>query len=160
MLFWELMGLTSQELDRLLRFVFSSTYHFCISMAIFSATTVSSELRIMVIFGTRISDDTWSYFESPQPLLNLFHSEPGNGLWKRKADTALRHCSVGVISNNCKIVLVAILCWWHRYFWKLVLEPCMKCDASCLHQVAMLDWFCQIINFYHCKLYMNLCISV
>ncbi|RRT65057.1 hypothetical protein BHM03_00049262, partial [Ensete ventricosum] len=29
-----------------------------------------------------------------QPLLNLFHSEPGNGLWKRKADTALRHCTV------------------------------------------------------------------
>ncbi|CAA6670555.1 unnamed protein product [Spirodela intermedia] len=28
-----------------------------------------------------------------KPLLNLFHSEPGNGLWKRKADTALRHCS-------------------------------------------------------------------
>ncbi|CAD5182626.1 unnamed protein product [Musa acuminata subsp. burmannicoides] len=28
-----------------------------------------------------------------KPLLNLFHSEPGNGLWKRKADTALRHCT-------------------------------------------------------------------
>ncbi|XP_078443803.1 uncharacterized protein LOC144713169 [Wolffia australiana] len=28
-----------------------------------------------------------------KPLLNLFHSEPGNGLWKRKADEALRHCS-------------------------------------------------------------------
>ncbi|XP_020110731.1 uncharacterized protein LOC109725787 isoform X3 [Ananas comosus] len=27
-----------------------------------------------------------------KPLLNLFHSEPGNGLWKRKADAALRHC--------------------------------------------------------------------
>ncbi|XP_038975043.1 tRNA-dihydrouridine(20/20a) synthase-like isoform X2 [Phoenix dactylifera] len=27
-----------------------------------------------------------------QPLLNLFHSEPGNGLWKRKADAALRRC--------------------------------------------------------------------
>ncbi|PIA53607.1 hypothetical protein AQUCO_00900287v1 [Aquilegia coerulea] len=27
-----------------------------------------------------------------KPLLGLFHSEPGNGLWKRKADTALRHC--------------------------------------------------------------------
>ncbi|KMZ75812.1 tRNA-dihydrouridine synthase [Zostera marina] len=27
-----------------------------------------------------------------KPLLNLFHSEPGNGLWKRKADTALRNC--------------------------------------------------------------------
>lgn len=27
-----------------------------------------------------------------KPLLNIFHSEPGNGLWKRKADAALRHC--------------------------------------------------------------------
>ncbi|XP_042491889.1 tRNA-dihydrouridine(20/20a) synthase-like isoform X2 [Macadamia integrifolia] len=28
-----------------------------------------------------------------KPLLNLFHSEPGNGLWKRKADAALHHCT-------------------------------------------------------------------
>ncbi|XP_052170151.1 uncharacterized protein LOC127786656 isoform X2 [Diospyros lotus] len=28
-----------------------------------------------------------------KPLLGLFHSEPGNGLWKRKADTALQHCT-------------------------------------------------------------------
>lgn len=27
-----------------------------------------------------------------KPLLNLFHSQPGNSLWKRKADSALRHC--------------------------------------------------------------------
>ncbi|KAJ4971793.1 hypothetical protein NE237_004892 [Protea cynaroides] len=27
-----------------------------------------------------------------KPLLNLFHSEPGNGLWKRKADAVLPHC--------------------------------------------------------------------
>ncbi|XP_077252829.1 uncharacterized protein LOC143892243 isoform X2 [Tasmannia lanceolata] len=27
-----------------------------------------------------------------KPLLHIFHSEPGNGLWKRKADTALHHC--------------------------------------------------------------------
>ncbi|KAG8083384.1 hypothetical protein GUJ93_ZPchr0015g6660 [Zizania palustris] len=27
-----------------------------------------------------------------KPLLNLFHSEPGNNLWKRKADSTLRHC--------------------------------------------------------------------
>ncbi|KAL5708172.1 hypothetical protein ACHQM5_018996 [Ranunculus cassubicifolius] len=27
-----------------------------------------------------------------KPLLGIFHSEPGNGLWKRKADAALRHC--------------------------------------------------------------------
>lgn len=29
-----------------------------------------------------------------QPLLNIFHSEPGNGLWKRKADAAFFHCKV------------------------------------------------------------------
>ncbi|CAL5380419.1 unnamed protein product [Camellia sinensis] len=28
-----------------------------------------------------------------KPLLGLFHSEPGNGLWKRKADAALQHCT-------------------------------------------------------------------
>ncbi|XP_039121041.1 tRNA-dihydrouridine(20/20a) synthase-like [Dioscorea cayenensis subsp. rotundata] len=28
-----------------------------------------------------------------KPLLNLFHGERGNGLWKRKADTALHHCT-------------------------------------------------------------------
>ncbi|XP_040992956.1 tRNA-dihydrouridine(20/20a) synthase-like isoform X2 [Juglans microcarpa x Juglans regia] len=28
-----------------------------------------------------------------KPLLHLFHSEPGNGLWKRKADTAFQHCT-------------------------------------------------------------------
>ena len=27
-----------------------------------------------------------------KPLLHLFHSEPGNSLWKRKADSTLRHC--------------------------------------------------------------------
>ncbi|KAK3145157.1 hypothetical protein QOZ80_4AG0324130 [Eleusine coracana subsp. coracana] len=27
-----------------------------------------------------------------KPLLHLFHSEPGNSQWKRKADSALRHC--------------------------------------------------------------------
>ncbi|KAG5562086.1 hypothetical protein RHGRI_004959 [Rhododendron griersonianum] len=31
-------------------------------------------------------------FESP-PLLSLFHSAPRNGLWKRKADAALLHCT-------------------------------------------------------------------
>lgn len=28
-----------------------------------------------------------------KPLLGLFHSEPGNGLWKRKADAAFLHCT-------------------------------------------------------------------
>ncbi|XWS77406.1 hypothetical protein CRYUN_Cryun01aG0258700 [Craigia yunnanensis] len=27
-----------------------------------------------------------------KPLLNLFYSEPGNALWKRKADSAFQHC--------------------------------------------------------------------
>ncbi|XP_044324062.1 tRNA-dihydrouridine(20/20a) synthase isoform X6 [Triticum aestivum] len=27
-----------------------------------------------------------------KPVLHLFHSEPGNSLWKRKADSTLRHC--------------------------------------------------------------------
>lgn len=29
-----------------------------------------------------------------QPLLHLFHAEPGNGVWKRKADAAFQHCTV------------------------------------------------------------------
>ncbi|RYR69411.1 hypothetical protein Ahy_A03g015957 isoform A [Arachis hypogaea] len=33
-----------------------------------------------------------------KPLLNLFHSAPGNGLWKRKADAAFRSCT-----NSCAI---------------------------------------------------------
>ncbi|VVA34288.1 PREDICTED: tRNA [Prunus dulcis] len=28
-----------------------------------------------------------------RPLLGLFHSEPGNGVWKRKADAAFLHCT-------------------------------------------------------------------
>ncbi|KAL5175110.1 tRNA-dihydrouridine(20/20a) synthase [Glycine soja] len=28
-----------------------------------------------------------------KPLLHLFHSEPGNGLWKRKADAAFKNCT-------------------------------------------------------------------
>ncbi|KAG6628231.1 hypothetical protein I3843_14G002600 [Carya illinoinensis] len=27
------------------------------------------------------------------PLINFFHSEPGNSLWKRKADAAFQHCT-------------------------------------------------------------------
>lgn len=29
-----------------------------------------------------------------QPLLGFFYSEPGNGLWKRKADAAFQYCTV------------------------------------------------------------------
>ncbi|WRX32351.1 hypothetical protein QQP08_024838 [Theobroma cacao] len=29
--------------------------------------------------------------EVAEPLLNLFNSEPGNSLWKRKADSAFQH---------------------------------------------------------------------
>ncbi|XP_030440570.2 uncharacterized protein LOC115662577 [Syzygium oleosum] len=28
-----------------------------------------------------------------KPFLGLFHSEPGKGLWKRKADAAFQHCN-------------------------------------------------------------------
>ncbi|KAK3016160.1 hypothetical protein RJ639_007700 [Escallonia herrerae] len=28
-----------------------------------------------------------------KPILGLFHCEPGNGLWKRKADAAFQHCT-------------------------------------------------------------------
>ncbi|XP_020259377.1 uncharacterized protein LOC109835772 isoform X1 [Asparagus officinalis] len=41
-----------------------------------------------------------------QPLLHLFHSEPGNGLWKRKADAALRHCTT--VESFLQETLVAI----------------------------------------------------
>ncbi|KAL0425627.1 UNVERIFIED_CONTAM: tRNA-dihydrouridine(20/20a) synthase [Sesamum radiatum] len=37
-------------------------------------------------FGVRLMLD-------PKPLLGFFHSEPGNGLWKRKADAAFLHCT-------------------------------------------------------------------
>ncbi|CAL5343570.1 unnamed protein product [Camellia sinensis] len=30
--------------------------------------------------------------QNTRPLLGLFHSEPGNGLWKRKVDAVLQHC--------------------------------------------------------------------
>ncbi|XP_027355176.1 uncharacterized protein LOC113865036 isoform X2 [Abrus precatorius] len=41
-----------------------------------------------------------------KPLLNLFHSEPGNGLWKRKADAAFRNCTT--INSFFEETLVAI----------------------------------------------------
>ncbi|XP_057456968.1 uncharacterized protein LOC130747925 isoform X2 [Lotus japonicus] len=41
-----------------------------------------------------------------KPLLNLFHSAPGNGLWKRKADAAFRHCTT--IKSFFEETLVAI----------------------------------------------------
>ncbi|GAA0166720.1 oxidoreductase [Lithospermum erythrorhizon] len=37
--------------------------------------------------------DRPSLREVIKPLFGLFHSEPGNGLWKRKADTAFQHCT-------------------------------------------------------------------
>lgn len=30
-------------------------------------------------------------------MLGLFHSEPGNGLWKRKVDAAFQYCTVYII---------------------------------------------------------------
>ncbi|XP_020214059.1 uncharacterized protein LOC109798264 isoform X1 [Cajanus cajan] len=41
-----------------------------------------------------------------KPLLHLFHSEPGNGLWKRKADAAFRNCTT--IESFFEETLVAI----------------------------------------------------
>lgn len=44
--------------------------------------------------------------EVVMPLLGLFHSQPGNGLWKRKADTAFRQCTT--IKSFYEETLVAI----------------------------------------------------
>ncbi|XP_057511534.1 uncharacterized protein LOC130793714 isoform X2 [Actinidia eriantha] len=41
-----------------------------------------------------------------RPLFGLFHSEPGNGLWKRKADAALLHCTT--VKSFFEETLVAI----------------------------------------------------
>ncbi|XP_004506326.1 uncharacterized protein [Cicer arietinum] len=41
-----------------------------------------------------------------KPLLNLFHSAPGNGLWKRNADAAFRNCTT--IKSFFEETLVAI----------------------------------------------------
>ncbi|CAI9786096.1 unnamed protein product [Fraxinus pennsylvanica] len=41
-----------------------------------------------------------------RPLLGLFHSEPGNGRWKRKADAAFMHCTT--IKSFFEETLVAI----------------------------------------------------
>ncbi|CAK9140390.1 unnamed protein product [Ilex paraguariensis] len=41
-----------------------------------------------------------------QPLLGLFHSEPGNGLWKRKADAAFQRCTT--IKSFLEETLLAI----------------------------------------------------
>lgn len=41
-----------------------------------------------------------------KPLLGLFHSEPGNSLWKRKADAAVQHCTT--VKSFLEESLVAI----------------------------------------------------
>ncbi|KAK4414467.1 tRNA-dihydrouridine(20/20a) synthase [Sesamum alatum] len=41
-----------------------------------------------------------------KPLLGFFHSEPGNGLWKRKADAAFLHCTT--VKSFFEETLVAI----------------------------------------------------
>ncbi|KAG0452259.1 hypothetical protein HPP92_026038 [Vanilla planifolia] len=41
-----------------------------------------------------------------KPLLNLFHSEPGNGQWKRMADAALKHCKT--VKSFLEETLVAL----------------------------------------------------
>ncbi|KAB1224833.1 tRNA-dihydrouridine synthase A [Morella rubra] len=41
-----------------------------------------------------------------KPILHLFHAEPGNGVWKRKADAAFQHCTS--IKSFFEETLVAI----------------------------------------------------
>ncbi|XP_057496894.1 uncharacterized protein LOC130781652 isoform X1 [Actinidia eriantha] len=41
-----------------------------------------------------------------RPIFGFFHSEPGNGLWKRKADAALLHCTT--VKSFFEETLVAI----------------------------------------------------
>lgn len=55
-----------------------------------------------------------------QPLLNMFHSEPGNGLWKRKADAALRHCKV---KREEEITLVNHLSSYIYFLFKKCIFP-------------------------------------
>ncbi|KAF5187658.1 tRNA-dihydrouridine synthase [Thalictrum thalictroides] len=47
-------------------------------------------------YGDSVMGESGSYKpnlrQMVKPLLGIFHSEPGNGLWKRKADAALKHC--------------------------------------------------------------------
>ncbi|XP_058203460.1 uncharacterized protein LOC131317812 isoform X2 [Rhododendron vialii] len=50
--------------------------------------------------------DRPSVREVVKPLLSLFHSAPGNGLWKRKADAALLHCTT--VKSFCEESLVVI----------------------------------------------------
>lgn len=33
-------------------------------------------------------------------MLGLFHSEPGNGSWKRKVDAAFQYCTVYILSSR------------------------------------------------------------
>ncbi|KAL3528119.1 hypothetical protein ACH5RR_012775 [Cinchona calisaya] len=41
-----------------------------------------------------------------KPLLGLFHSEPGNAVWKRKVDSAIQHCTT--VKSLLEETLVAI----------------------------------------------------
>lgn len=49
---------------------------------------------------------TYFLHTMPQPLLHFFHSEPGNGLFKRKADAAFQTCKVRKLSASSSIFSV------------------------------------------------------
>jgi tRNA-dihydrouridine synthase A len=47
-----------------------------------------------------------------RPLINLFHSESGNGQWKRRTDAALLHCTVSDFTDTLLFYLLSNSC--HR----------------------------------------------
>ncbi|GAB2232730.1 hypothetical protein Droror1_Dr00011779 [Drosera rotundifolia] len=48
-------------------------------------------------------------FCSQPPVLNLFHSEPGNAIWERNVDAAFHEC--GTVKSLLEETLVAIPDW-------------------------------------------------
>lgn len=77
-----------------------------------------------------------------QPLLNLFHSEPGNGLWKRKADSTLRHCKVSYKKKSLSFVMP-------HYFFQQIQQ---KKDAY-----TILKWIIVRLGFMNtCKVNFDL----
>ena len=50
--------------------------------------------RLCVKTNTSLVCELKKCYNSLQPLLNIFHSENGNSLWKRRADAAFKECKV------------------------------------------------------------------
>lgn len=75
-----------------------------------SSITRRQVLEKFQVYGDSVlgkyGDGRPSVREVVMPLLHLFHSEPGNGLWKRKADSAFRNCTT--IKSFLEETLVAI----------------------------------------------------